>query len=266
MLRVLLTRRWLTWLLVAVVWAIACVFLGRWQWHRYESKSLAQHQVSDNYNGTPVSVDSVLKTPDATLTQDDKWTQVRLVGRYDDGKRLLARNRPNNSYYGYEVLIPFRQNDGSTVLVDRGWIDNGPTAAAPASVPATPGGEVTITGWLLPGEKAAAKQSVTGQVSSINLPEIRRVTGDPIHTGGYVLMRSEKTANGAVPAKPAPLPKPDPGSYAGINLSYAIQWWAAAVCGFGFLFYRIRREHLDATRGPRPRKPKKVRIWDEEDE
>ena len=52
-------------------------------------------------------------------------------------KTLLVRNRPFEGTYGYEVLVPFIDASGATVLVDRGWVQNAdtaqtlPTCAAP---------------------------------------------------------------------------------------------------------------------------------------
>nr|WP_246336420.1 SURF1 family protein [Flexivirga oryzae] len=252
-------------MLVAVVWAVACVFLGRWQWHRYEGKKLSQHQLTDNYNAKPVGVTSILPERTTALTPQDTWKQVALRGHYVSSERLLVRNRPNDGYYGYEVVVPFRQTDGRTVLVDRGWINNGRTAAAPAAVPPAPGGTITVVGWLRPGEAVKDNSSVPGQISSINLPRVATLTQQPVLTGGYVLMRSEKPAAAATHHGLASLPKPSPGEYAGVNLSYALQWWFGAVAGLVFYVVRLRREELEADE-TRPAKPKKVRIWDEEDE
>jgi cytochrome oxidase assembly protein ShyY1 len=255
----------LAWLLVAVVWSVACVFLGRWQWHRYEGKKLSQHQLNDNYNAKPVGIASILPDRHSVLTPDDTWKQVVLKGHYLPAGRLLVRNRPNNSYYGYEVVIPFQQSDGATVLVDRGWINNGRTAAGPSAVPPAPTGTITVVGWLRPGEAVKDKNFVPGQVNSINLGQIAQRTGQPLLTGGYVLMRSEKPSTAQNRRGLAPLEKPSPGEYAGINLSYALQWWFGSVAGLVFYVVRLRREEL-ADDETRPKKPKKVRIWDEEDE
>lgn len=255
----------MTWLLLSILAGVVSYYLGMWQWGRYESKSLLQHQVSDNYNATPKPIGVVLPTEQSTLNKRDKWTQVKLTGSYDSSKLLLVRNRPNDTYYGYEVVIPFEQTDGSTVLVDRGWIPNGNTAAAPNSIPPTPSGTVTVIGWVQPGEANEEKKPVPGQVASINIPEIEQITGETMYSQVYVLMRSETTASGASPARPDPLPAPDPGSYAGINFSYALQWWAAMIGGVIFVLERCRREHDEMVNGPRAKRPKKVRIWDEED-
>ncbi|WP_158607478.1 SURF1 family protein [Flexivirga caeni] len=250
---------------MAIVWAVACVFLGRWQWHRFEGKKLSQHQLNDNYNADPVGITSILPTQDAVLSPNDTWKQVALHGSYLAAKRILVRNRPNDGYYGYEVVIPFRQTNGTTVLVDRGWINNGPTAEAPSAVPETPPGEITVVGWLRPGEPMKDKRSVPGQVNSIDLHQISGLTGQQLLGGAYVLMRTEKPAAAVTRHGLAPLPKPTPGDYAGVNLSYALQWWFGAAAGLVFYVVRLRREELESDE-THPVKPKKVRIWDEEDE
>lgn len=260
-----MTRRWLGWLAVAAVWGVACLFLGRWQWHRWESKSTLNHELSTNYNASPVALQRALPTPQSSVTPAVEWKQVRLIGHYLGSKRLLVRNRPNNTTYGYEVVVPFRTKTGANVLVDRGWIPNGRTAQAPASVPPTPKGQVNVVGWLRPAEPNLHHGKVPGQIASINIGEVDQATGLRLHPNVYVLMRSEHLPTGSTPPRPEALPKPQPENLAGVNLSYALQWWLGMVAGFVFVLMRCRREHLDAVRGPRPAKPKKVRIWDEED-
>lgn len=275
MIRLLLTRRWLTWILVAVVWGVGCFFLGRWQWHRWESKHNAQQEVSQNYNAAPRALPSVVPTRNAPLPKSAQWTQVRLTGHYLQDATILVRNRPDNGYFGWEVLVPFVPDDGSTtVLVDRGWVANGINAATSAAVPPAPSGPSTVIGWLRPTESSRNKAPVPGSVDSINSADVTALTKVSTYRSTYVEMRSERTAAGSVPARPAPLDTPDPGSNAGINLSYALQWWAGMVGGMLFVLFRARREHRDvllesgelsAEEVRRISKPKKVRIWDEED-
>lgn len=266
MLRVLLTRRWLAWLAVALIVSVACVLLGRWQWHRWESKHAMQSQISDNYDAAPMSLPSILPKPTSPLPDHREWSQVRMSGTYDAEHRLLVRNRPYDGQFGYEVIVPFRLADGGTVLVDRGWVPNGPNAATPPQVPATPGGTVELVGWLRPGERELDRAPITGQVSSINIADVERQAGADLYDSTYVLMRSERTAAGTAPARPQALEKPDQGSAAGINLSYAIQWWVGALAVPAYVLFVARREARDLAGIPRREKPKKVRIWDEEDD
>lgn len=260
MLRVLATRRWIAWLLVALVAAVACLFLGRWQWNRWESRNLTQTTIKNNYDAAPVPLGAVLPTPTSELAPQDQWRQVRLVGRYDTGAQTLVRNRPLSGTYGYEVVLPFRADDGRTVLVDRGWVPNGPTAEIPPEVPPAPSGRVTVVGWLRPAEPDLERDPVPGQVSSINPPLVAQQTGVAMDSNAYVRMGSEQPA----PAeRPAPLGKPDLGSAAGINLSYALQWWLAMIA-FPVLVLLAAHRELPG-RAERTPRPKKQRIWDEED-
>lgn len=265
MLRLLLTRRWLGWLAVAVLVAGACVFLGRWQYGRYEHKIAAENHLKANYNGAPVALPVVQPDPSTPPAADAQWRQVRVDGTYLDDRRILIRNRPIEKTYGYEVVVPLRTPDGEVVFIDRGWIPNGRTAAAPDRVPPTPGGKVTVIGWLRAGEQDLKRAEVPGQAASINISLLRELTGQPQARNAYVLMRSESGGSAAA-FKPQQLPRPDPGGYAWINFSYAVQWWLAASGVLAFVLLRARREHLDSIGRARAARPKKTRIWDDEDE
>ncbi len=267
-----MTGRWLVWILVAVLWGVGCFFLGQWQWNRWDSKHSAQQEVSRNYDAQPRAFSALAPARGAQLPKNREWSQVRLTGRYLPRSTVLVRNRPANGNFGYEVLVPFAQaNGGGTVLVDRGWVDNGVNASTPAPVPPAPAGPSTVIGWLRPTEPTLDRAPVRGSVASINPADVTAQTKVATYPNVYVRMRSERTATGVVPAAPAPLDKPNPGSYAGINLSYALQWWLAMVAGLAFVLLRARREHRDSLiesgeLPPDARRAKKVRIWDEEDE
>ena len=50
------------------------------------------------------------------------------------------------------------------------------------------------------------------------------------------------------------------------NLAYAYQWWLTMVLGFALVWFGIRRELRAEDPQRFPARPKKTRIWDEEDE
>ncbi|GAB3583823.1 SURF1 family protein [Calidifontibacter terrae] len=249
--------------MATLIVAATCVFLGRWQYHRYQTKSTAEHHLEANYNGVPVALRSVLPSAAAVPDRTTQWRQVAVTGNYDPNHHILIRNRPLDGTYGYEVVVPLTY-PGGVVFVDRGWIANGRTAVAPDSIPPTPTGQVTVVGWVRAGEPNLDRAPVAGQAASINIPELRTLTGQPQADSGFVLMRRE-AGNNLPTTKPDQLPKPDPGSYAWINFSYAYQWWLAALAIPAFFLVRLRRQHLEDTGRAKP-KEKKVRIWDEEDE
>ncbi len=274
MLRLVLSRRWLTMLTVTAVFAVACLFLGRWQWHRHEARTARAEQINSHYLASPVPLASAMPPKaGAKLPPAQEWTLVTATGRYAASRLMLVRNRPNNGVYGYEVVVPLQLGGGRSLLVDRGWIPNGRTAAEPSRTPATPAGAVTVTGWLRPGEPSLGRTMSNGQLASINLTEAEAQADTSLY-GAYLIRRSETGPPGVAIEHPQALEQPDTGQ--GPHLAYALQWWLAAPVGFVLVFFGIRREHLENSETaeqpgrqaapPRPAKVRKTRIWDEEDE
>ena len=259
-------------LTIAAVFAIACLFLGRWQWHRHEAKAARAERIDTHYLASPVPLATMLPTPGAKLPAAQEWTLVTATGQYAADHLMLVRNRPNNGVYGYEVVVPLELAGGRSLLVDRGWIPNGRTAAEPSRTPATPAGDVTVTGWLRPGEPSLGRTMSNGQLASINLAEAGAQVDTSLY-GAYLIARSETGPPGVAIEHPAALEKPDTGQ--GPHLAYALQWWLAAPAGLVLVFLGVRREQLEGsgTAGqpgqraalPRPAKVRKTRIWDEED-
>lgn len=266
MLRVVLSRRWLGALAVAALFAVSCVFLGRWQWDKHEDKVARAQRINSHYFAAPVPLASVLPGPDTRLPAQQEWTLVSATGRYAAESLLLVRNRPNNGVFGYEVVVPLQLVGGTSLLVDRGWIPNGASAVEPSTVPSTPSSEITVTGWLRLGEPSLGRRMPKGRLASINLDEARAQTGTSLY-GAYLIMRGETGPSGGAGlpggpiAAPQPLEKPDTGE--GSHLAYALQWWLGATAGFALVLAGARREHLEGSELP---KVKKTRIWDEEDE
>lgn len=261
-LRLLFTRRWLTALAAAVAFAVAAYFLGVWQWGRHEAKVERNALLDHHYTAPPVPVGSVLRGT-APLTAAQDWTRVTATGTYGSGQQLLVRNRVKGSASGYEVLAALTLPDGRTLTVDRGWVapSNRGAAGAP-DVPPAPEGTVTVVGWLNPGEGVDDRSMPPGQLPRIDLQRAGRDFGTPV-MGAYLIRQSEHLASGATPVAPLPLDPPDRDL--GPNQAYAYQWWLFMVAGLGLVYLGVRRDWLEED-PTRRAKPKKVRIWDEEDE
>ena len=268
--RVMFSRRWLGAFAVALAFAVACVFLGRWQWHRHEAKVARADRINSHYRAAPVPLASALAGTGVSLPVREEWTRVTATGSYAANELQLVRNRPNDGVYGYEVVVPLTLPDGTAVLVDRGWVQNADRAAERPVVPATPTGRITVTGWLRVGEPSLGRQMPAGQLASINLPEARTATGANLY-GTYLIMDRESGAPGQRIVRPVRLEPPD--TDLGPHLAYAVQWWLAVPVGFVLVFVGARREWREgqleddvaAGRPPVPVRARKVRIWDEED-
>ena len=232
--------RWFTYLGMAVIFAVACVLLSRWQFGRHQETIAANSLVNHNYNATAVAP-SVLLPSKSSYVARYEWRTVALTGEYLPTKELLVRDRVLGNNPGFEVLTPFRETNGDIFIVDRGWVPIGRKQTAPDFVPPAPTGPAHVAARIqqsetvLPGRVAPA-----GQISEINLPTAARVMGiTGAYTGAYGLLASESP-------KPAsrPIAAAKPILDSGPFLSYAFQWILFALAGFAGLGWALRQEYL----------------------
>jgi len=282
MYRFLFSSKWLGYLLLAAIFATACVLLGRWQMDR-RAETLAEiNRVVSNYSATPVPF-AQARDQFNQLDPAKEWTQVELKGTYDTAGERIVRNRPLNGQPGYEVVVPFRLTTGETVVVDRGWLPIGnKNPGSPDSVPSPPPGEVTAVVRLKHGEPELQRGAPEGQLASIDLPTYAAQLGYPLMTGAYGQLASETP-----PAAEMPVAFPKPSTDEGTHLSYSLQWFAFGVLmfvGFGYAArQQARNAAIDAEdeelledgavhaavtprrRPPAPRKRKRATAEEEED-
>ncbi|WP_434811552.1 SURF1 family cytochrome oxidase biogenesis protein [Microbacterium sp. bgisy189] len=260
--------RWAGYVAFAIVFAVACGFLSNWQFSRSAERNAELALIAANYDADAAPLDELV-TADGALSPEDEWRQVELVGTYLHADQLLVRNRPHGGTSAFEVLVPFRLEDGRVVIVDRGWVAPGKEQPEPDVIPAAPEGTTTVVVRLRETEPlpSSGRSAPDGQVPTIHVPTIAETIEEPTTlTGLYGLMVAEQPA----PAeRPQALDRPsdDPGSH----LSYAIQWILFAVMGFGFVWYMIRterRHRREEAEGRAPSEPKRRRDRDmqEEDE
>jgi cytochrome oxidase assembly protein ShyY1 len=241
--RFLLTPQWLALHVVVLLVIPAFVFLGRWQFGRFEERSANSERVTANIEAPPVPLER-LAAPGQQVRESDRFRRVTISGTYDPSHALVVRRRPQEGRAGYYVLTPLVTGNGTAVIVNRGWVKAGATADTPPDVPPPPTGQVTVTGRLrlseteessgireLPGLPA-------GQVLLINAGKIGK--GLPYQlVGGYVELTGQQPAT--TPA-PEPVPAPDVGSGGGLNLAYGVQWWLFIGIAVGGWILLIRRE------------------------
>ena len=125
--------------LTLLLFTLAMVFawLGLWQQDRKAEKEA----LFELYDNAPVLQLEV------ALDREQRFARVKAFGRYDAVRHILLDNAIFNGRAGVHVLTPFTLADGTSVLVNRGWL------ALPAdrlSLPEVPtdGSPVTINGRL----------------------------------------------------------------------------------------------------------------------
>ncbi|GAA1755307.1 SURF1 family cytochrome oxidase biogenesis protein [Agromyces humatus] len=268
--RFVLSRQWAGYLALTVIFAIVCCALGTWQLNRRAEALAEVARIDANYDADPVPVAEALPDP-AAFDVDQRWQVVSLSGVFLSDDEVVVRNRPFEGSSGFEVITPFRLDDGTVFMVDRGWIPQNsqgrPSEAAPA-----PGGEVEVTARLKAGEDRIAGRTSTGdELATIDLEELAERVGEASYTGAYgVLVQS-----GADVDEP-PLAAARPIRDEGPHLSYALQWYVFALLGFIGLAWAANQERkglgeasaAGASTKPaarEPRRPKREKRDDDAD-
>ncbi|MDO9403606.1 MAG: SURF1 family protein [Polaromonas sp.] len=123
------------------------VALGAWQVERRAWKLALIERVAQRVHAAPVAPPPPERWPQVNRA-DDEYRHLRLTGRYLPGRDTFVQASTVRGS-GFWVLTPLLQNDGTTVLVNRGFV---PTRAVQAEVgAATPGAlesVVTVDGLL----------------------------------------------------------------------------------------------------------------------
>ena len=232
MYRFLFSPRWLGWLALVVLLAVACSALGMWQLDRRDQLADTIERIEANYDQPAVPYEAG-SADFRSFDPAEEWLPIKLTGTYDTANQLVVRNRPFSGRPGYEVLVPLQLADGSAVIINRGWLPIGnDEAGRPDAFPQPPEGEGTVTARIKPGEPQLDRGAPDGQIASINLARYAEVVDYDVQVGAYGLMSAESP----VPAT-SPRIFPRPSLDAGPHLSYSMQWFAFGgllFVGFGY--------------------------------
>lgn len=242
--RFVFSWRWIR--LHVLIWLIlipSFIGLGMWQRSRYHERTAENAVIRTAMNAPPVAIEGA-DAVGAAVPQKARWKQLTLVGTYDTAHQFLARNRQENGNPGFFVITPMTLGDGTSVLINRGWIAtvSSDQQQSPA-IPAAPAGTVTVTGRLQQSEtkgntgiRDVTAGLPTRQISLINTEALAAKTGLQLR-GGYAEVITSKPADSSqITAVDAP--SLDEGPY----LSYWFQWWLFCVIAAGGWITIIRRE------------------------
>lgn len=234
----LLSRRWLGYWALLLVFAVICAVLGNWQFARRAEAQAEIARIDANYDATPVAMSEVLHTRTEFDEAADKWTPIEIVGTYLKDEQLLVRNRPNSSQVGYEILSPLKLDSGDVFIVNRGWISAPDADSATAQIPDVPSGVVSVIARLKAGEPTiSGRIAEDNTVGTINLEQIESIIEAPAYTGAYGLLVEEDPA--AQHGKLSDRPERDEGPH----LSYALQWYVFILIACIGVIYAARQEY-----------------------
>ena len=256
-LRLLLRPGWLALTALVLIFAGVCfTLLAPWQFQRHEERSTTNDAINNAANANPADLNALLpagQRPDAAT----EWRTVRVTGEYLADEEVVARLRTVLGQPAFEVLTPFRLTDGSTVLIDRGYVRpvQGSKSVTVPDYAAPPSGEVTLTARVRaderdPRDRRAESEGGRPQVYAVGSGVVARATGLDLRPG---YLQLEEGAPGVLGA--LPLPDLDAGPF----LSYALQWIAfGAMALLAWVYFTWREIKpggvLAAPKADRPRR------------
>lgn len=198
--------------------------LGLWQIDRAREKATLQEQYE-------VGQSSVVELNRASSAALPRFQRVRARGQFDSAHQILLDNMPSAmGQPGYRVVTPLELEDGSWLLVDRGWRPMGPTRAQIPDV-SVPQETRVISGQLdtLPrpglrmGEQQVPQEGPWPRVMSYpDAAAAERVLGRKV-LPGLVLLDSDQPDG----YERAWQVRYDLGPER--HIGYAVQWFAFAV-------------------------------------
>ena len=220
--------------LLTVSMLAVLIGLGTWQLQRLEWKTqlIAERDAGLAAAALPLPAD------DASLATLE-FRKVTASGRFLHDRELYVGSRTNHGKAGYHVLTPLRSEDGTVLLVNRGWVplDRRDPASRPDGQVAD---VVTVTGilrvnahagWLTP-----ENQPADNLWFSYDLPAMARATGQPLRPA--ILEADAGNIPGGLPVGGrfrAEIPNR--------HLEYALTWYSlAVVLVVIYIVYHRRRD------------------------
>jgi cytochrome oxidase assembly protein ShyY1 len=250
--RFLLRPGWLALIALVVGFAVAAfTLLAPWQFGREEQRDAEQRAIDTATALAPVPLAELVPPGDA-VTSEDEWRQVSVSGSYVPDGEGLVRLRVVDGQPAFEVLTPFRTDDGRLITVNRGSVTAESGSAVP-DYPPPPAGTVTLSARLRldetdPQGRAAIESDGHRQVYAADSRALAAATGLGLEPGFLQL-----TAGQPGVLRPLDVAPTSGGEAPFTNFSYALQWLTFGVIALFALGYFVRLELLqrrDVKRGP----------------
>lgn len=234
-LRFLITPRWIAMILAVTLFTLAAfLFLAPWQFSRSKQRAEQNAQIATAIAAAPVPISRLMSTG-AQPPAGAIWHRATATGTFDTAQQVYIRLRQDNDGNpASEVVVPLRMSDGTSVLIDRGFVSFTSVQAA-TPLPPLPAGVVTVVGRvqadLVDPEHRPPNKAPDGREQY--LATNSELAGPGTVYRGYL----ELTPDSAAVIDAIALPAVDSGPF----FSYALQWIGfgiIAVIGIGYFIYR----------------------------
>jgi len=242
-LQFLLSKRWALFFLAVTLLTWLAWELGQWQFDRLEDRRDRNAQIQRNEELDPAPVQEVLSVG-RPVDKALEWRLVEATGTYAVEDTVVVRYRTRDGGPGVDAVVPLVLDDGTSLLVDRGWWPTQNRGEVPEDLPDPPTGEVTITGWVRIDATGDAAQVTEQRTRAISSEEIGEALDREVLRGFVDVATEDPEA--AEPLERVELPDLDDGPH----FFYGLQWWffgGLAVFGFFYLLFDEWRDRRAAS-------------------
>ncbi|MBC7414181.1 MAG: SURF1 family protein [Herminiimonas sp.] len=224
---------------VAVVSFAVLTALGTWQVQRLFWKHDLIARVTQRVHAAPVAAPLPERWPRITR-QDDEYRHVRVRGTFLPRAATLVQ-AVTELGNGYWLLVPLRQDDGTVVLVNRGFVaaGNAPRLGSGVVLPMSAGApaQADVTGLLRISEPGGGflrqNDPGAGRWYSRDVQAIAAVHGLQRVAPFFVDADADVNVAPLAGALPASLAQPVGGltvvAFSDNHLVYALTWYALAL-------------------------------------
>jgi len=237
--RAIFSRHWVLTTLLVLAGGALCVRLGIWQLDRLDQRRTFNAHVQSMWDAAPFTLTGQA-TEDLTKME---YRAVTVSGTYDFRHQIALRNRYYNNEYGYNLYTPLILDDGSAVLVERGWIpaDGNDTPADwrqyDQSGPVTVEGQIRL-GQTKPDMGGVPDPTLTPNQTGLdfwNIVNLERIQSQVPYPLLNVFVQPNVDPNDIQP----PIPyQPEIELTEGPHFGYALQWFTfATILVAGYPFY-----------------------------
>lgn len=216
----LLRPRWIAGHLLVLALTASFIALGFWQLARNNHKHALVRAARAAYAAPAPSVTGPVPV----------GGRAEASGRYDPADEVLLKNQVHDGKDGDDVLTPLLLADGTTVIVDRGWVPATGNGQSPITTVAATG-PVVVRGLVHTSSPLSPQDAVSETAGQLALPrvDLTRIAAEV----GYRLLPRWIEAQSETPTPPAgapALPQPPPPDQVN-HLEYTIEWFSFAAIG-----------------------------------
>ncbi|OTA98443.1 hypothetical protein M426DRAFT_325981 [Hypoxylon sp. CI-4A] len=242
-------------LIVLAIIPVTAFVLGTWQVQRLGWKTELIAKFEDRIVRAPLPLPPRVD-PDAI--HDFDFRRVTATGRYRHDREMLVGPRMRDGEQGFMVVTPLeRDGDGTTVLVNRGWISKRFRRQRDRPAESLPTGEVAVEGLLRePWKKNMFTPENRPDINEFYFPDVKQMAALTGSQAVWVEQTMEPDLLTAIDmeSKGIPIGRPAEVNLRNNHAQYIFTWYGLAIATSIMFYMVVKKPPTDVGRRVRMNK------------